>query len=80
MLSLALHPYRSRLWPAPPVGMRPTPAAPLVAAATPRMRALSTLSMSLVLTEENAALVLDQCMVELGTIFGSNAESLNVGM
>ena len=33
-----------------------------------------------VLTEENARAVLDECMAELGTLFGSNPESLKVGI
>ena len=36
--------------------------------------------MSLVLTEENVATVLEECQVELGTLFGSNAQSLKVGI
>ena len=38
------------------------------------------LQMSLVLTEENVATVLEECQVELGTLFGSNAQSLKVGI
>ena len=33
-----------------------------------------------ILTEENAKAVLEECMAELGTLFGSNAESLQVGI
>ena len=33
-----------------------------------------------VLDEENAKAVLDECMQELGTLFGTNAESLQVGI
>ena len=33
-----------------------------------------------ILTEENAKQVLDECMQELGTLFGSNAESRGVGI
>ena len=36
--------------------------------------------MSLVLTEENVATVLEECQAELGTLFGSNAQSLKVGI
>lgn len=38
------------------------------------------LQMSLVLTEENVATVLEECQAELGTLFGSNAQSLKVGI
>jgi len=33
-----------------------------------------------ILTEDNAMAVLNECMVDLGTLFGSNAESLSVGI
>ena len=33
-----------------------------------------------ILTEENARAVLDECMTDLGTLFGSNAESRKVGI
>ena len=33
-----------------------------------------------ILTEENAVDVLNECMDELGTLFGSNAESRSVGI
>ena len=33
-----------------------------------------------ILTEENALAVLDECMDELGTMFGTNAESARVGI
>lgn len=36
--------------------------------------------MSLVLTEENVETVLEECQVELGTLFGSNPQSLKVGI
>ena len=39
-----------------------------------------TPQMSLVLTEENAQAVLDECQSELGTLFGSNPQSLKVGI
>ena len=38
------------------------------------------LQMSLVLTEENVETVLEECQVELGTLFGSNPQSLKVGI
>ena len=33
-----------------------------------------------ILTEENAKAVLEECTLELGTLFGTNAESLSVGI
>ena len=36
--------------------------------------------MDMVLTEENAIAVLDACQTELATVFGSNPESLRVGI
>ena len=42
---------------------------------------LTGLHMSgLVLTEENVQSVLADCQIELGTMFGSNAQSLKVGI
>ena len=35
---------------------------------------------SLILTEENAVAVLDNCQKELATVFGNNPESLRVGI
>jgi hypothetical protein len=35
---------------------------------------------SRILTEENAIAVLDECMADLGTMFGTNAESQRVGI
>ena len=62
----------------------PAPAAvrrPLeVASRTAVPRTPTAVVMNLVLTEENAEMVLEKCMSDLGTLFGSNAESLNVGM
>ncbi|KAL1525160.1 hypothetical protein AB1Y20_020031 [Prymnesium parvum] len=65
----------------------PQPGMPSIAAFHPACR-ISTavrarhhsIAMNLVLTEENVALVLADCMAELGTLFGSNSESLQVGI
>ena len=43
-------------------------------------RAPLAVRMNLVLTEENAQSVLEECQVELGTMFGSNAQSTKVGI
>ena len=41
---------------------------------------MSEVSETRILDEENAKAVLEECMEELGTLFGSNSESLDVGI
>lgn len=69
------------------LSLLPCAAALLVSQPLPTRRpaAVSSISrqdlqMSLVLTEENVAAVLEECQAELGTLFGSNAQSLKVGI
>ena len=52
------------------------PSAPAAAARHPPVRAMEPR----ILTEENAIAVLDECMADLGTMFGTNADSARVGI